>query len=124
MGKYIPILLFLLFNACKIPGIPRETGSLQSIVNKNLGKDATIIYNEDNSLALCVHDNPKNNSTQYMVIKLENLSILEEDKVQRASLKWINNYQVQLQIVPGIIGKEEKLDGIKIIDLSKYFNRL
>jgi len=47
---------------------------------------------------------------QFFVYDLKNEKVLFEDSLANGSVKWLNDYQIQVSTVPGIVTEDEEVD--------------
>ena len=47
---------------------------------------------------------------QFFVYDLKNEKVLFEDSLANASIKWLNDYQIQVSTIPGIVTGDEEAD--------------
>jgi hypothetical protein len=59
-----------------------------------------------------------------MIVKLNDLTIVEEGNTARASFVWIDIYKIEISEIPGMVKKDnQRIEG-KIIDVSKHITKL
>lgn len=125
MRKIHLIVLIILIVSCKsasVTGVPAQT--LETIVAENLGEDAVVQKNKDTSFALCFKENFSTLSVSYIIVRLNDLTIVEQDKTAQASFSWVDNYKVEIKTIPGMVKKEDQSTAVKVIDLTKYIIKL
>jgi histone deacetylase complex regulatory component SIN3 len=125
MRKIPLIVLIILIVSCKsasVTGVPAQT--LETIVAENLGEDAVVQKNKDNSFALCFKENFSTLSVSYIIVRLNDLTIVEQDKTAQASFSWVDNYKVEIKTIAGMVKKEDQSTAVKVIDLTKYIIKL
>jgi len=119
------ILLIMIIVSCKPVGsTSSQSKTLESMVAEILGEDAIIEKNEDSRFALCIKENLSTLSVSYMIVRLNDLVIVEQDNISRASFSWIDSYKIEVKFTPGIIRKDEQTIPAKVIDVSKYIAKL
>ncbi len=118
MGKIL-WLLILLFS-CKSPASTGGQITLESVVAEKLGPTAVIKKNSDLTFALCSKENLSTLSVSYLIVRLSDLAIVEQDNVHQSTLSWIDTYKIEIKTIPGIIKKDEPPLRGKIIDITKH----
>jgi len=119
------ILLIMIIVSCKPVGsTSSQSKTLESMVAEILGEDAIIEKNKDSRFALCIKENLSTLSVSYMIVRLNDLVIVEQDNISRASFSWIDSYKIEVKFTPGIIRKDEQTIPAKVIDVSKYIAKL
>jgi hypothetical protein len=121
MKTWMWAILFLM--GCRTPTLSQQEGSISQLATLQLGGEPIITQNRENSFSLAVKDDPATQSTSYIVIRHADKKIVEEGKLQKASLYWIDNLHIGIRITPGIVQKEESAIAEQIIDLTKYITR-
>ncbi len=114
------ILLLILLVSCKSPAITSEQVTLESIVAEKLGENAVIKKNSDLTFALCSKENRSTLSVAYLIIRLSDLAVVEQDNVHQSSVSWIDTYKAEIKTIPGIIKKDEPPLRGKIVDVTKH----
>lgn len=115
------IVLMILLASCKaapVAGVAIK--NLETIVAENLGENAVIQKNRDATFALCLKENPSTLSVSYIIVRLNDLTVVEQDKTAHASFSWIDNYKIEVKTIPGMVSKDEHSTVVKVIDLTKY----
>jgi histone deacetylase complex regulatory component SIN3 len=121
MRKFTLIILIILLSSCKsanLSGMQNKT--LESMVLQKLGEDAIVQKNKDATFALCYKKNMTTLSVSYLIIRLNDLTIVEQDNTVQASLAWVDTYKVEVRTTPGIVQKDEQSIPAKVIDVTKY----
>jgi len=118
-------MLIIALVSCKSVTVPAsQNKTLESIVAEKLGENALTQKNKDAMFALCTKENPSTLSVSYLIIKLNDLTVVEQGSASQASFSWINTYQIEIRTIPGIVKKEAQAWEVKIIDVTKYMNKL
>jgi hypothetical protein len=117
--------LLLIFTGvgCKSTTLSGQKQPMEQLVAQQLGTDATIEKNKDQSFALGVKDDLSNQSTTYVIVRISDNFIVEQGKTQKATVYWIDNFRVGVRLVPGTVQKETALVTEKVIDLTKYITK-
>lgn len=124
MRKIYLIIMIMAINSCKPASLPAAQKTLEAIVAEKLGEYAVVQKNKDASFALCTKENTATLSVSYMIIKLNDLTIVEEGNTARASFVWIDIYKIEITEIPGMVKKDnQRIEG-KIIDVTKYITKL
>lgn len=125
MRKINLIALIILIASCKsAPGTGVPSKTLESIVAENLGENAVVQKNKDASFALCVKENLSTLSFSYIIVRLNDLAIVEQDKTSQASFSWVDHYKIEIKTISGMMRKDEQSTVVKVIDLTKYIVKL
>jgi hypothetical protein len=123
--NYGVMVFIVLVSSCKpVVTLPVNSKTLASIVMDLLGNDAIIKKNNDQSFALSYKANDTLHSVTYLVIRLSDLKIVEQDTLAPATLAWVDTYKIQVRVISGVIRKEGSLSEPKIIDVTKHFVKL
>lgn len=118
------IITMMVIISCKSASLPTVQKTLPALVAEKLGENAIIQKNKDVTFALCTKENTSTLSVSYIIVKLSDLTIVEEGNTARASFVWIDTYKIEIREIPGMVKKEhENIQG-KIIDVTKYITRL
>ena len=124
MRKINLIILMMVIISCQSASLPTAQQTLSTLVVEKLGENATVQKNKDATFALCTKENISMLSVSYIIVKLNDLTIVEEGNTARASFAWIDTYKIEIRETPGMVKKEqEKIQG-KIIDVTKYITKL
>jgi hypothetical protein len=124
MRKINLIIMMMIIISCKSASLPTAPKTLSTLVAERLGENATVQKNKDATFALGTKENTSSLSVSYIIVKLNDLTIVEEGNTARASFVWINTYKIEIREIPGLVKKEqEKIQG-KIIDVTKYITKL
>jgi hypothetical protein len=124
MRKIYLIIMIMAIISCKPASLPTAQKTLASMVTDKLGENAVVQKNKDASFALCTKENITTLSVSYMIVKLNDLSIVEEGNTARASFVWIDTYKIEISEIPGMVKKDnQRIEG-KIIDVSKHITKL
>lgn len=121
MRKIHLIALIILIASCKsasVTGVPTKT--LESIVAENLGENAVVQENKDATFALCFKENPSTLSVSYIIVRLNDLTVVEQDKTAQTSFSWVDNYKIEMKTIAGMVHKNEQSTVVRVIDLTKY----
>ena len=73
-------------------------------------------YNSDNTFVLCLKRNKKTEpspfpSINYFVYDIKGEILLFEEAIDRGDVKWINDFQIKISTIPGIVKGDEKNEG-------------
>lgn len=124
MRKINLIIMIMAIVSCKSASLPTTQKTLASLVAGKLGENAFVQKNKDATFALCTKENTSTLSVSYIIVKLNDLTVVEEGNTARASFAWIDTYKIEIKEIPGMVKKEqEKIPG-KIIDVTKYITKL
>lgn len=124
MRKIYLIIMIMAIISCKPASLPAAQKTLESMVAEKLGEYAVVQKNKDASFALCTKENTATLSVSYVIIKLNDLTIVEEGNTARASFVWIDIYKIEITEIPGMVKKDnQRIEG-KIIDVTKYITKL
>lgn len=124
MRKIYLIIMIMAIISCKSASLPAAQKTLESMVAEKLGEYAVVQKNKDASFALCTKENTATLSVSYMIIKLNDLTIVEEGNTARASFVWIDIYKIEITEIPGMVKKDnQRIEG-KIIDVTKHITKL
>jgi len=119
------ILLIMIIVSCKsVSSTTTLFKTLDSLVVEKLGEDARIEKNKDSSFALCLKENLPTHSVSYIIVRLNDLVIVEQDNTSSASFAWIDQYKIEVKFIPGMIRKDEQIMPARVIDVSKYMVKL
>jgi len=121
MRKIHLIALIILIASCKsatVTGVSTKT--LESMVAENLGENAVVQKNKDATFALCFKENLSTLSVSYIIVRLNDLTVVERDKTAQASFSWVDNYKIEMKTIPGMVSKDEQSMVVKVIDVTKY----
>jgi len=119
------ILLIMINVSCKsLSSTSTQIKTMESLVTEKLGADAIIKKNKDSTFALCIKENLSTYSVSYMIVRLHDLVIVEQDHTARASMAWIDRYKIEVKLISGMVRKDEQIIPAKVIDVSKYLVKL
>ena len=119
--KKIAIYSFLviLVSSCGTSKVNNSTQEMatnyKDIASEKLGEDISYTMNKANSYALCKSEiigtpkQPRNNLS-YVVINLKDNSIVLEDKIDGGTVNWLNNSEIEVYIIPGIMRNDQTKD--------------
>jgi len=110
--------------SCKSVSVTNQHKTLESAVAEKLGEGAIVQKNKDTTFALCTKENSSTLSVSYIIIKLSDITIVEEGNSTRASFSWIDTYTIEIKEIPGMVKKNDQHIEGKIIDVSKYTTKL
>ena len=111
--------------SCKTSTITSgQIETLESLVAEKLGENTLIQKNKDATFALCTRENTTTRSVSFIIVRLHDLAIVEQDTIQQASFSWMDSYKIEIKITPGIVRKENQPMEGKIIDVTKYIVKL
>ncbi len=94
------------------------------MVAQKLGDDVVIQNNKDATFALCTKQQSSTLSVSYIIIRLSDLTVVEEDTIPGATLLWSDTYQVEIREIPGMIKKDDQPIKINFIDVTKHISKL
>ena len=97
--------------------------SIETLVNETLGP-SNIEFNESKSFAFA-YQKEENISrvTKYMIVRIKDLKIMEQNTCRLGSVKWINDSEIELYCAPGILKIDDDPNQFKrIISISSYTN--
>lgn len=125
MRKISLIFLIMVAISCKTSTITSgQIETLESLVAEKLGENTLIQKNKDATFALCTRENTTTRSVSFIIVRLHDLAIVEQDTIQQASFSWMDSYKIEIKITPGIVRKENQPMEGKIIDVTKYIVKL
>ena len=125
MRKISLIFLIMVAISCKTSTITSgQIETLESLVAEKLGENTLIQKNKDVTFALCTKEYPTTRSVSFIIVRLHDLAIVEQDTIQQASFSWMDSYKIEIKITPGIVRKENQPMEGKIIDVTKYIVKL
>lgn len=84
------------------------------LAKERFNDNYSIQMNSDKSYVLCFTkslDGKEQAPLKYFLYDLNNEKIIFEDAVGPGSVQWINDYQIQVSVIPGIIKGEENFEG-------------
>ncbi|MGD8306929.1 MAG: hypothetical protein PVF17_09760 [Ignavibacteria bacterium] len=85
-----------------------------NLAKEKFNDNYSIQMNSDKSCVLCFTKSLDGNELaplKYFLYDLNNEKIIFEDAVGPGSVQWINDYQIQVSIIPGIVKGEENSEG-------------
>ncbi len=120
--KFCYLVLFYSFtliflNSCAVsdtrPGVLHKAESYQDIAEAKYNENIEYIFNADTSYVLCIKQFKPTNQTPFLklnffVYLLKSMQIVFEESLGRGHVKWLNNHQLQVFLIPGIIKGDEK----------------
>lgn len=118
------ILMIMVIVSCTSASLPAAQKTLSMVVEEKLGDDAMVQQNKDTTFALATKENPSTLSVSYIIVRLRDLSIVEEGNSPRASFSWVDTYKIEIKETPGIVKKGDENRPGKFIDVTKYITRL
>jgi hypothetical protein len=125
MIKCWMIFLIMITVACKpVRSTSVQTKTIESVIGERPGESVVIQKNKDASFALCIRENPSTLSVTYTIVRLNDMTIVEQDTTSPASFSWIDNFKIEVKFIPGIVMKDEQSLPVKVIDVTKYNARL
>ena len=112
--------------SCQSASLPVvvQDKTLETIVVKKLGEGAFIEKNKNATFALGIKEVHPTLSAHYIIVRLSDLTVVEEDHVSRSSFGWTGTYILEIKAIPGMVRKNEEPSRAKIIDLTKYIVKL
>jgi hypothetical protein len=113
--KCLLSFIFLFFlTTCSAPtkNFPEQEEKLKTIVQQKYQSDSEMFYNDDKSFALVVKQEKQSTKNphpflQFFIYELGENKIIFENSNERGTVRWKNNNQVEVIIVPGIIREGE-----------------
>ncbi len=124
MRKINLIIMMMIIISCKSASLPTVQKTLSTLVAEKLGENATVQNNEDGTFTLCMKENTSTLSVSYIIVKLNDLTIVEEGNTARASFAWIDTYKIEIREIPGMVKKGDQHTPGKIIDVTRYTTKL
>ncbi|MCI0751177.1 MAG: hypothetical protein L0Y35_05010 [Flammeovirgaceae bacterium] len=110
------ILFFLLltqvFSVCK-SSEKQDTNTYEEIAKGELGEEVHFEFNQAKSYVLCTQKTEASSILKYLVIRLNDYHILKRGSYNPGYIKWINNSELELLNVPGIIKEGQNLSDFK-----------
>lgn len=90
-------------------------GDYKSIATKKLGEDVEYFFNDEKTYVLCTYEvagssQQPRNSIYYLVINVNDNSIVLENRVEGGTVSWYNEKMIQEYVAPGIIRKDQTMD--------------
>lgn len=122
----ISILLVGLLTACSTPKAINNASTdqigFEEVAEKQLGASAHCLKNESETLVLCIsetdnHSQEPRQTISFMVIKLEDASVLYESSIDGGSVKWFDDEQLEIFTTPGYMRQDQTND-----DYTKIYN--
>lgn len=120
MIRVFLVFIILTSFACK----SQQKITLEDL-SKKIGKNVILNYNENSTHALVIEnvENTTNYSSKFLIVRLDDNTIVREGKIVRGYIKWVNATQLEVFEAPGIIKEgQSESDFKKIIDLSSTEN--
>lgn len=119
------MVVMLAVVSCRSASLPEgQQKTLESITLKKLGPGAVIEKNTNATFALCIKEVHPTLSASYIIVRLSDLAVVEEDHISRSSFTWTNTYTLEIKAIPGMVRKTEEAAHGKIIDLTQYILKL
>jgi hypothetical protein len=117
MNKIIPLIILVISSvSCAAPKISTSTQNsdepFKELVANKLGEDVLYITNTANSYVLCINEKKgtaqqPRNMILYLVVKLDNNSIVLEDKIEGGNVSWASKNEIEVFRTPGIVRKDQ-----------------
>lgn len=107
------ILLAVSCSSSKISVITPDTAqSYKEVVENKLGKEVLFIKNKPNTYVLCITETKvtvqqPRNKIRYVVVKIDNTSIVVEDSLENGSVNWSSKNELEIFRNPGIVRKDQ-----------------
>jgi len=100
---------------------------LETLASGQVGKDATIERNLNQSFALCWNNkvNPSNNMPvlQFIIVRMSDHKVVEQGAVTMGSIKWIADYEVEVSHAPDqVVLDRGNNTTIRTINVKKYLD--
>lgn len=104
-----------------------KTDWLTELATQQIGQDATIEQNLNQSFALCWKDstNPANNVPvlKFIIVRNSDHKVVEQGAVTMGAVKWTDDYEVEVSPAPGQVELERSPNSTtRKIDLKKYLD--
>jgi hypothetical protein len=123
-------LLAIILGSCAKPPITAATSTndwLETLTTGEVGKGSTIEANQNNSFTLCWNEaaNPSNNMPvlKFIIVRMSDHKVVEQGSVTMGSIKWTDDYQVEVSHAPGQVELERGVNKTtRTIELSKYLD--
>lgn len=120
----ILFLVVTLFAACSAPKSAQNSAPDQStfieIAEEQLGASAQCLKNNSESMVLCIseedsHSMQPRKTISFMVIKLDDSSVLYESSVDGGSVKWFDDQRLEIFNTPGYVRQDQSKDDFTTI---------
>lgn len=146
--RVIPILFFISFlpismscSQSKDASSDKQTGSspqkkCERLAQEKFNGNYVLEFNSAGSYVLCfqkedsIKDQSPATSSAYFIYDLNKDLIVHEETIGNGRVQWLNDHQLEVSIIPGIVKGDEKNESNKlnyIYDLElkkKVFNRI
>ena len=110
-----------------------EIEKYTELAKDKFGDNFSIQMNSDKTYVLCsnVPKSIKDNrpaTVSYFIYDLKNEKIVFEESIPDGNVSWLNEHQIKITIIPGIVKGDEKEEGsdsgyiYDIIQMKKIFN--
>jgi len=78
---------------------------LTKITEQKFSENNSILFNEDKTYALCLNNSKKQltGPVSFFIYSLKSDKIILEDSIAQGSLKWLNDSQIEVKTIPGIV---------------------
>jgi hypothetical protein len=103
---------------------------LSKIIKEKFPQQNSIQYNTNKTYALCLNNtkSQSNKPLKFFVYSIKTDKIILEDSLPKGKVKWLNENQIEVTSVPGIVrgreGKENQENGyIFDLKLQKKINK-
>lgn len=89
----------------------KKNDSFKKIAVEKFDNNYQFKFNSDSTYLICYSQNKKSQDVfpplKYFIYDLNNNDIVFEESLPNGKIKWINDFQVQVYIVPGIVHGDE-----------------
>jgi len=94
----------------------KPTSKVELLAAEKFENHYVIQNNSSNTFALCVNkiigsDHLFRNAINYFIYDLSNEKLIHEELIASGNVKWLNDHQIQITIIPGIVKGDEKGEG-------------
>ncbi len=114
--------LLLILGACKA----QKTSQIPTAeeVTQYLGEGFTAIPNESNTFTLYFVESESGTNyprVKYIIYDHNKKAVFKKGTIPKGSIKWINNNQLELYEVPGMVTSDDEPSGKTIISVTREF---
>ncbi len=107
-------------DASNNPGLTKSgaNADYQKVALQKYQKDISYSFNSEKSYVICTHKSKQPSprrprATHFFIYDIKNNTVLFEDAQARAKVRWINPFQVEVAVIPGIV-KGDESEGTQI----------
>jgi hypothetical protein len=130
MRVFSSLLVVVILGSCATTTTTRSVSHddwLGNLASEQVGKDATIERNNNQSFALCWSNkvNPSNNMPvlQFVIVRMSDHKVVEQGAVTMGSIKWISDYDVEVSHAPDqVVLDRGNNTTIRTINVKKYLD--